>query len=387
MNKILLVTEQPQNAAGGGAVIIRSLVEEFIGESILWASTNGIEDYTRGYVKLNRGSAGGGSFSPFADSTIYRKSLADEVLAVSSEHGVTKIWFVVHGAITRIAAEVVRRSSLAIHSTVHDDPPYATALRSVRLLPLVYHYARDLKFLLHNSVSVDVVCKGMSDYYQRKYGIRSSVVHRALSKPTKLGLNIYSSVHRDGLRIGVLGNTYGYHQLSVLAKAMINASKVIGKKSTLIICGHSFGNKIKSAFGGSIDVEVMGHVDENTGIEMLKTCTALYLNYPFGWRDKILRETSFPTKLSTYVSVARPLILHCPDRSSILQVNENKGYCYHWNTMSITQGAQMLDTVWRNTDITRSYVSEAEEVRSRFFDLSTNKQLMVSLLWNDQQLS
>jgi hypothetical protein len=379
---ILLVTEQSQDASGGGAVIINSLVKECFGVSIAWASTNShLESESNGFYRLMSGAAGSKRYSPFDDSTRFRKPLAAEILRLASDIDAAGIWFILHGGITRIAAEVMRRSAIPVHSTVHDDPPYATALRSFRLLGLIPFYRRDLRFILERSNSIDVVCKGMSDYYLRKYGVKSTVVHRALDAPVQPSAK-YAALHDQGLRIGVLGNTYGHRQLSVLARAMVETSALIGKPSSLVVCGQSYGTKLQQEFGRNLDVQVTGHVSEHDGVERLRECTAVYLNYPFDWRSKVLRETSFPTKLSTYVYAARPLILHCAEKSSILDLKSINSYTHHWNSMNVKHGAKLLHSLWSDRDITRSFDLEAEMARVRYFDADINRKRMLAQLSN-----
>ena len=75
--------------------------------------------------------------------------------------------------------------------------------------------------------------------------------------------------------------------------------------------------RVRSLCPPGLELEVTGHVDEPEGVAKLRDCFALYLSYPFGPRGKVLRTTSFPTKLSTYVMAARPVLLHMPADSSV----------------------------------------------------------------------
>ena len=61
-------------------------------------------------------------------------------------------------------------------------------------------------------------------HYRRKYGIESTIVHRALRRPGRAGAGDYDKA-RHGLRVGVLGSTYSYGQLPILARAVEAAAK------------------------------------------------------------------------------------------------------------------------------------------------------------------
>ena len=305
--------------------------------------------------------------------------MALDIVRIAEKLDVQGIWFVLHGSIARIAASFRRKSQLPMHVTVHDDPPYATFLRSYRMLWLSPWVARDLGFVLKSADSVDVVCKEMGDYYQRKFGIDSTIIHRAVAGEI-LESNVYSKFHDQGIRIGVLGNTYGYASLQQLARALVAASEIIGKKSSLLICGQSFGNKLMQEFSGQLNLEVTGHVSEFDGIELMKSCTALYLNYPFGQRDQVLRETSFPTKLSTYIAAARPLFIHCPPNSSILKIGSQNSIVEPWTSTNIGDGSKHLVAMWNSPKAISSFHQESENLRQLYFDGGENPSRIIALL-------
>ena len=71
-----------------------------------------------------------------------------------------------------------------------------------------------------------------------------------------------------------------------------------------------------------------------------------YLNYPFGWRDRVLRQTSFPSKLATYIAAGRPLLLHTPADSTTAELATIPGLSYHWDDLNVEHGVQLLKKAW-----------------------------------------
>lgn len=372
---LILVTDYPPDAQGGGAVILRSLLGPEERDRVLWLSPSPSSDAP---ATLRAGSSGRGRRSPGWDQTIHAKALADEVLVIARQRNARAFWVVLHGSGVAVASRLVKAGVLPLHATVHDDPAYANALRSRRYLPLVPLIARDFARALRGAASVDVIGSNMAEHYRRKYGVESSIVHRALPGPVEA-----SPVHdkaRHGLRVGVLGSTYSYGQLPILARVVEAASKLSGVPGRVLVVGRSHGERLRAEFAGRVEVEVLGHVDEPEAVARLRECFALYLNYPFGLMDYSLRRYSFPTKLGTYVLAARPILIHAPKDSSVMPLLEIPGYAGHWKSLSEGEGAAVLDAMWNDPRATASRHPEAETVRLRYYDPVRNRRTLFGAL-------
>jgi hypothetical protein len=378
---VVLLADQPWDAQGGGAVILHSLLGDAIGNGVVWATPSRTDrELERGFYGLAGGSAGRGRFSMFSDTLWYAGNLAAEVGALADRINASAIWVVMHGASVAIAAHLIRNCNLPIHATVHDDPVYATALRSRRtalLLPLI---ARQFRNVLRAARSVDVVCRQMADRYRTKYGVECSILHRGLADPVSAGPTY--SVARDGLRVGILGNTYSARaQLAVLGSAVELAATRLRARPRLVVCGGGpTGLWLKQRFAGRIDVDVPGHVTEAEGIKLLQGCAALYLNYPFGWLGRVLRETSFPTKLSTYIYAARPILVHAPPGTSLADIPAGNGYFLAWPSMVPADGAAKLLELLSSPQASESFHLQADSIRTRYYDLAAHRATLEHLL-------
>jgi len=382
---LALLTDYAPDTAGGGAVILRSLLGPGERSRLVWMSPTPPADADAAgpnVVTLAAGSAGrrGGRRSVGRDTTIYAGALAREALAAARRRGAQALWIVMHNAAVPIAARLVREAGMPVHLTVHDDPAFANALRSKRYLALVPWIERAFRSAMIGATSVDVIGRGMAERYRARYGVESSIVHRALAGPVA-DAGPYDA-GRLGLRVGVLGSTYAYGQLPILAAAVALAAGRLGVPGRVAIVGRSYGDRLKADVAGRVDVEVevTGHVAEPEAVALLRDCFALYLNYPFGRRGAVLRQTSFPTKLSTYVQAARPLLLHVPADSSVMPLVGPDGYATAWDSLDPGRGADALVAAWGRAEGHRSRHAEAEKARLAYYDPARNREALFDAL-------
>jgi hypothetical protein len=373
---LALLTDWPPDAGGGGAVIFRSLLGPEDRGRIAWMSPS--PSSAPGAIFLRGGSAGRGRRSVGLDSTFHADALAREALAEAEARGARALWVVMHYAGVSIAARLARADRLPLHLTVHDDPAFGVALRSRRYLALVPWIERDFAFAMRRAASVDVIGRGMAERYRRRYGVNPAIVHRALDDPIAWAGDYDAA--RNGLRVGVLGSTYGYGQLPILARAVEVAADRLGVAPRLLIVGQGHGERLRAEFAGRVEVESTGHVSEADAIPLLRDCFALYLNYPFGRRDAVLRRTSFPTKLSTYVQAARPLLVPAPADSSTTPLVGPDGYASAWADLDPEHGAEALVDAWGRAENHGSRHESAERVRRDHYDPARNRAALFGAL-------
>jgi hypothetical protein len=377
---LILIADQAWDTAGGGAVILRSLLGNAVGDGVIWLTPARAErDLSRGHYGLRAGSLGRtGQFSMMADLLRHPTQLADEVTTLAEELNAAGIWAVLHGATLGIAAQLARSGRHPLHVSVHDDPVHATALRSRRLALFTPVVARDFGMAITGARSVDVVCQRMGERYRQKFGVQFAILHRGLSDAPNPSPPY--DLKNAGLSVGILGNTYSYRQLPLLGRAVELAAARLGTRGRIVVCGHGYGERLRRDMQGIVDVEVAGHIPEPDGIERLRQCGVLYLNYPFGVMGKVLRETSFPTKLSTYIYAARPILLHAPGTTSVADLQTENGYITGWETLNPEDGATRLAAMFADPRFPNSHHLTAELVRSRYYDLTSHRATLDNIL-------
>src|SRR5689334_21238815 len=283
---LLLLSDFSPETAGGGAVIIKSLLTPDDRERIVWVTLSPLKHQAdRSVVSL----APGGRRSLLRDGTIHAPALRASVREVVGSRNPAAAWFVAHGASLRMASGLTD-TGLSTHVTVHDDPAWGYALMTRRYLPLAPLLARDLGKTLRAASSVDVVSGAMADTYRRRYGVSSTIVHRGLPGPVEPA-PVYD--RRKGMSFAVLGSTYGFSELSVLAQALASAQLRLGVPATLTVIGGVDQTAVRKLCPPNVELEITGHIDEPEGIIRLRESFLAYLSYPFRRRGRMLRTTSF----------------------------------------------------------------------------------------------
>lgn len=368
---LLLVTDFSPEAGGGGAVILRSLLTDNDRERIIWATLSPLDDREPRAVSL----ASSARRSMIQDTTIGSAALGRAAQAVMRAHHASAAWVVAHGASVRVASQLIS-AGVPVHLTIHDDPAgYVQLTRRYRALgPLL---ARDLHSALRGARSVDVVSDAMADYYRRRYDVSSVVVHRGLSRAAAGG----SSYDRNGgISVAVLGSTYGSQELHVLAHALSLLAQRRQEPVRLSVIGGGVDlRRLRRHCSARLALEVTGHLDEREGLVRLRSSFLLYVNHPFRRGGRILRTTSFPTKLSTYTMAARPLLLHTPPDSAVAALNATSPYATLWSSLNPEDGAQVIERLWES-DQPRSFADAAEAVRGTYFDLASNRRTLFRAL-------
>lgn len=386
---LLVLTEYHPYHAGGGLVILRTLIEAADRHRLLWVTTapeRAVDATYPPVISLRKSTVARGlpkRLAPVLDVTLFSRGMARELLEIVQQRNAKALWIIAHGSEVPIAAELLRLGRpLPMHVTVHDDPAFAVAAMSKKLRPLVGHTERQFAKVLHSAKSVDVIGEGMQKRYRERYGIDSEITHRALDGAIELAPRL--DRRSLGLSVGMLGNTYRYQQLPVLAEAVRQAAARVGVKGRIIVYGQSFGDRLRAEVDGKIDVVVRGHVDEATAVAQLsREALVLYLNYPFTEAERVLRETSFPTKLSTYILCARPILVHAPPNSSTSDLaSDEPAYARAWSDLNPTSGADALTDLWHAPDIEEPFSAAAERTRSKYFDPERNRATVARLLNN-----
>lgn len=379
---LMVLADHPFHGGGGGGVILRSILAQPDLSRILWVTPAAATAAMSGVVRtiyLRSGRHGNTRPSLGRDILFGARALADEALQAAERAGCRAIWAVLHGSVVAIAERLVADvHGLPVHVSVHDDPAYGIALRSRRYVALAPVLQRRLLNTLAGARSVDVVSEGMKRRYAGVCTVEPVIVHRALSNPVESARRHLAA--GQCITVGVIGNVYSEWQLLVLARALSMAAKDNRVQGRLIVIGSGYGGRFRRRLQRLVAVEMLGHVDEEKAVDHLRQCFMLYVNYPFSLRYTVLRRTSFPTKLSTYVQAARPLLLHAPTDSSVACLGTYEGYVHWWASTGAKDGAQVIASAWRQPRQFESWREAAESVRREHFDARVNRGTMLSSL-------
>jgi hypothetical protein len=367
---LLLVTAFSPAHQGGGAVIVRSHIGERGANDIVWASLAARAGTVSGRV-AHRQARRSAWLSP-------PRHMAQSIDALADRHDAAAIWIVAHGPVLPAVAPLVHRHGRRVHVSVHDDPAWAVVARTRRELPLTPWVHKCLGDALTAATSVDVISSGMQAELGRRYGVDSVVVHRVLRDEVKP--NVVYDPRSSELCIGVLGSLYARRQLDLLLRVVATAARNAGVRGRVVVIGGQDPEVIRRAGRvRGVDATFTGHLGESEAIELLRGAFALYLSYPAGIRARVLRRTSFPTKLVTYLEAARPLLMHTPRDSTLMDLDGAAPYVIPWLDGDIDRGARELLHAWRGAEAHLSQHEPAERLRTRYFGPDNQDRLFDAL--------
>jgi hypothetical protein len=202
-----------------------------------------------------------------------------------------------------------------LHVSVHDDPA-GLATKSHRYRHLAGQIDQLNRSLLQHAGSVDVVSDGMRSYYRDRYGVASGVVYRHIDQ---FAVSTTRPAAEPVIHVGHVGSAYSAEEVRTFLAALRSLERTDGMRFKVLTFGQSpVFNVAADDFPGL--VENAGDVPETEVIKRLQRCSFVYSMYSFNRRHRVFRETSLPTKMSTYLMAAKPILAHCPKGSSIVDM-------------------------------------------------------------------
>ena len=204
-----------------------------------------------------------------------------------------------------------------LHVSVQDDQAAWMWCRSRRYKWLTALVKSPWKRLLKAARSVDVTSFGMQQHYGRRFGLESVVVHPYVEKLPELPGR---TPNPDWVEVGHIGSVYDLNDFAVFLRSLRRWTKMQGKKLRLVMIGLGTRQSETLNEGQADAVENIPSMSEPAAVQRLHRCDFVYAMYPFRREAQVFRQTSLPTKLSTYVQAQRPVLAHTPADSSLAAI-------------------------------------------------------------------
>lgn len=305
---------------GGGPVILRSALESFDRIDVSWLYLGTSESKTTGATRIGKPVFGGPVILDMIRSPLlwagWRNRQMHSIIRRLIAEKADAYWVVAMNEGILAGQDIAQSTSAPIHVSVQDDQAEAICRRSRRYRWMERMAARAWQDLLTRASSVDVISKGMQDYYARKRGISSFVCHPCLSQPVSRS---ESAPSESELHIGHLGNLYSAAAVQTFLKGALLAAGQLGRKLRVTFIGDGFiASQIRRNCPTLAPMmEVLDELPETEALDLLSSCSLLYAMYPFEERSRVFRVTSIPTKLTSYIQAHRPIFAHTPEDSTL----------------------------------------------------------------------
>lgn len=324
--KILLITLTPPGDGSVGEIILRDMVEcmpEIAFDCVAICPAREI----KGFVRKS-------SEKIEIDESIYRirtaskfqscvklfevmrrlegdiESLVDVIAETYHNNNYDELLVVLNSPmIMAISSLLVSKYALPYRALIWDDPEY-----------LLFQYAynawsrrrviKSLEKTLANAKQVAVVSEEMVQEYRNRFGAKCSIVRHGVPV-THEGVSLE---RKQTITIGIAGGIYAVSAWESLLLAFDRVNWMLGKRNLeLLVLGSDCHIKSKAhanvrymGFRGSPDLE-----------SILSECDLLYVPQPFEPPLKRLSSLSFPTKLSTYLALGKPVFAHGPQYATL----------------------------------------------------------------------
>ncbi len=309
-------------ATGGGGVIFRSLLPYLKGAEIRWFYLAGSVADTPSSTLLGPRIMGGSLVSDAVNTlrlfVLQSHPEIDRYVQAIRDWSPDVVWVNAMNEGILVGKKFLDAGVRHLHVSVHDDPA-GLAIKSKRYRALASVMDRRNTELLKRAHTVDVVSDSMRNYYQRRIGVDSGVVYRYihdLQLPEPQGAR---SAEDGIIHIGHVGSAYSAPEVFAFLRALRAVAATDQVKFRVTNYGVSPAMTAAEKEFPDI-VENAGNTPEEEVIRRLQHTAFVYSMYSFNPRHRIFRETSLPTKMSTYLMAAKPILVHSPSGSSTMQL-------------------------------------------------------------------
>lgn len=320
MKKIALFTDFSP-AIGGGGAILRNLSSQLKDVRIQWFYTASTTVDLPGTFRIPglpvKGNALGDLVDFYRLWSGWRKKELMEMAKPIQASSADVHWVVAHGVGIALGNLLkTLQPEIPLHVTVHDDPEHAVLKRSRRYRYFAWLVEKPMRELMVNADSVDVVSRLMQKHYRGKFGIQSEVVHLCVGKLPDV---VPFARIKNELHVGHIGSIYSYSQFTSFLRGADIYCRKKGLNLVLKLIGKQSwpASRFAQYLSPGASVCLLGEMQEEEAIARLAGCDFVYAAYPFGHALRVFRQTSLPTKLSTYIQAQRPIFAHTPMDSTL----------------------------------------------------------------------
>ena len=315
--RIALFTPYAPNIGGAGTDY-RSLLPHLRGAEIHWYYLAAAAVDYPGSTYLGPNILGGPILKDGANSfrlfVQHRHPRIDDCAKAMMDASPGIVWVDAINEGILVGSRLLDRGVRHLHVSVHDDPAgLAAKSRRYRIFqPFIDRCARRLLLRAH---TVDTVSEPMQAYYRKRWGVSSGYVYRYVDR---IPAGVAKPAVVPTIYVGHVGSVYSMPEVVAFFGALRNIEQTDGVRFKVLTFGKPPFSKVESEFPGLI--ENCGEVSEPEAVERLQQCAFVYSMYSFAPRHRIFRQTSQPTKMSTYLMAARPIFAHCPQGSSMIEM-------------------------------------------------------------------
>jgi hypothetical protein len=325
--KLLVATEFPPNASGGGPAVVRQMLRGWPAENLFWWSCLRESD-TRFGQQVREACCAPipGRLLPQRRFTAVKSALLDNCWAPYARMHLARtirrvqpdaVWVIPHNWSILPAAGVFLRSRVGFHVSIHDYVDVHSQPQKIG--PARCRRMADLTDRLYASATTrDAISHPMAtDLQARTNAEAAQVVHAGLEEEDFHFLATKTPTTDSTIRIAYAGTILVPKEFALVVTALSRVRSQISRPVSLELFGaHSYADE---AWFDASWMRECGNLPETELLAALRGCTWGFSPMSLTDHDPRYNRFSLPTKFVSYLAAGLPIITLGHPESSVIQ--------------------------------------------------------------------
>lgn len=253
--------------------------------------------------------------------TQYVPKLVEQAVSFGRDFGADRVWCLMESQTgVRMALPVAEKLGVPLFTQVFDPVNWYLLEQNVDGWTRK-EVQRAFEAAVRRSVCCATASEPMAREYAKLYGVRTQTVQHGFD--LSLALPPLDSMREsDVFRIGMAGQLYATESWEMLLATLDRMDWRIGGRTVVV---RLMGRYMLLRANQPRNFEYLGWHSQQDVVRLLSECDLLYCPYPFRSEIDEVTRLSFPSKVPSYLSAARPILFHGPEHSSPVEFFRKTG--------------------------------------------------------------
>lgn len=394
--KTLLVTWTPPGARNVGEIVLRDLCNLLPSEQLVVCEVSDFAFAPRTYEHLQIRAPDEAAWRPLPGQlgalcnfahirTVFASAvrrIIPRIIEFAAAQKIERVWITLSSpTLIAIAAELTNRLALPMFALVWDPPAWIARQKGWDRWSVSWILKR-FGTALRQAQQVMVVSDEMVEQYEKEWGTPCVIVRHAF--PDAVDQDAIARRDPDVFRIGFAGTLYDSGQLNLLLGALHSINWTLdGRRVVLRMIGNYYQFHHLTA---PSQVELLGWRDTDETRKLLAECDITYLPVSFQEHFSEFARLAFPTKLSVYLAVGRPVVVHAPAYASAVAFCQQHGFGVTCASMDRDHMRDALVAIGSGLALSERFARAAKETCKALLSEAFMKRQFAKFMQLDERL-